>query len=140
MGIDAGFDMVPPLSRGAEDEQNWETFLHIIKEHYKDDLQVEQKPNYIEFKAGEHPKLPYKGHRLLRFSSKISGRTSGVEDYINFVTRIAKKHFGPRVQYWNECFDEYGHYDWKTVNASIKSYEQVRHCHLSKLMLGLCRF
>ncbi|KAK0609069.1 SET domain-containing protein 5 [Lasiodiplodia hormozganensis] len=105
MGIDAGFDM----------------------DHYKDDVQVEVKPNYIEFKAGEHPLLPFEGHKFLRFSSKISGSiasTTGVESYINTVTRIAKVHFGSRVQPWNECFDQYGEYDWDEVNESMRSYEE----------------
>ena len=132
MGIDAGFDMNPPLSRGVIDKHNWDTFIGFVKEHYKDDDQVEIKPNYINFKAGEHPKLPFEGHKFLRFSSKVSGsiaRSSGVERYIDTVTRIAQAHFGSRVQYWNEGSDQHGVYDWNRVNESVRSYEQVRYTY-----------
>ncbi|KAF2804535.1 SET domain-containing protein [Mytilinidion resinicola] len=130
MGIDAGFDMVPRLSKGVVDRHNWDRFINFIKEHYKDDAQIEIKPNYIIFKAGEHPILPFEGHKFLRFSSKVSGPTAAatrVESYIDTVTRIAKVHFGSRVQYWNEGFDHFGNYDWNEVHESIRSYEQVRH-------------
>ncbi|KAL7917056.1 hypothetical protein ACQKWADRAFT_307697 [Trichoderma austrokoningii] len=127
MGIDAGFDMDPPLSKGVVDKQNWGRFIDVIKEQYKNDTQVEIMPNYINFKAGEHPKLPFEGHKFLRFSSQISGTiasSSGVERYINTITRAARAHFGSRVQYWNEGADQYGVHDWKEVHESIKSYEQ----------------
>lgn len=104
MGIDAGFDMVPRLSKGAADTQNWKSFIEIIKERYATADRVEVKPNYIEFKAGEYPWLPFEGHKFLRFSSKISGsHAKGVEDYIDTVTRAAAAIFGSRVQYWNEA-------------------------------------
>ncbi|KUI59135.1 SET domain-containing protein 5 [Cytospora mali] len=127
MGIDAGFDMVPRLSRGIVDKQNWDSFINQIKELYKDDAQVEIKPNYIVFKAGEHPKLPLEGHKFLRFSSKISGRIASetrVESYINAITRVARARFGFRIQYWNECADQHGYYDWNEVHESVRSYEQ----------------
>lgn len=129
MGIDAGFDMVPRLSRGVVDRQNWDRFIDIVREHYKDDTQVEFKPSHIEFKAGEHPTLPLECHKFLRFSSKISGRiaaTTRVEGYIKTVTAIARVIFGSRILYWNECADQRGHYDWHEVYESIRSYEQVR--------------
>jgi hypothetical protein len=126
MGIDAGFDMVPRLSKGAVDRQNWQSFIKIIKEHYQNDDIVEVKPNYIVFKAGEHPLLPFEGHKFLRFSSKISGsHAKGVEEYIDTVTRVAKVNFGSRVRYWNEDADERGFYNWQDVHDSFKSYEQV---------------
>ncbi|PON20065.1 hypothetical protein TGAM01_v211069 [Trichoderma gamsii] len=127
MGIDAGFDMDPPLSKGGVDKQNWGRFIDLIKEQYKDDVQVEIMPNYIKFNVGENPKLPFEGHKFLRFSSKVSGAiasSSGVERYINTVTRVAKAHFGSRVQYWNEGANQYGVHDWKKVSESIRSYEQ----------------
>ena len=34
MGIDAGFDVVPRLSKGAVDMQNWRSFILAIKERY----------------------------------------------------------------------------------------------------------
>lgn len=129
MGIDAGFDVVPPLSKGVVDRHNWARFIDMIKEHYKGDGQVEIKPNYIEIKAGEHPKLPFEGHKLLRFSSKVSGviaKTSRAEHYIDTVTRVAQAHFGSRIRYWNEAADQRGFYDWNEVHESIRSYEQVR--------------
>jgi len=130
MGTDAGFDISPPLSKGFVDRQNWSKFIDFIKELYRGDSKVEIKPNYINFNAGEHPKLPLEGYKCLRFSSKVSGSTaaaSGVERYINTVTKIAQVHFGSRIQYWNEGADQYGIYDWNTVHRSIESYEQVRH-------------
>jgi hypothetical protein len=116
MGIDAGFDMVPRLSKGAVDRQNWQSFIKTIKEHYQNDDLVEVKPNYIVFKAGEHPLLPFEGHKFLRFSSKISGsHAKGVEEYIDTVTQVAKVHFGSRVRAWNEAADEVGVYNWQEV-------------------------
>ena len=129
MGIDAGFDMVPRLSKGIVDKHNWDKFINTIKSVYKDDDKVEIKPNYILFKAGEHPALPFEGHKFLRFSSKISGSNAaatGVEAYIDMVQRMAETMFGSRVRCWNECFDQYGHYDWNEIHESIRSYEQVR--------------
>lgn len=128
MGIDAGFDMVPPLSKGTVDQRNWEAFLDIIKTCYDDDPQVEIMPNYIEFKAGEHPTLPFECHKFLRFSSKISGSgAGGVEGYIRTTLRAAQMKFGDRVQPWHEARDQYGHYDWREVNDSWRSYSQVGH-------------
>ncbi|KAF2416955.1 SET domain-containing protein [Tothia fuscella] len=127
MGIDAGFDMDPPLSKSAIDRHDWEQFIAAVKARYKDDDQFEIKSNYINFRAGEHPKLPFEGHKFLRFSSKISGsnaRTSGVEQIIVTVGRIARSHFGSRVKYWNEAANEYGVYGWEKVDESIISYIQ----------------
>jgi hypothetical protein len=123
MGMDAGFDMVPHLSKGVVDRHNWDRF-------YEGDIQVEVKPNYILFRAGEHPRLPFEGHKFLRFSSKITGRIAsaqGVENFIETVASIAKIHFGSRVQDWNEVADQHGAYGWDEVRESIRSYEQVRY-------------
>lgn len=126
MGINAGFDMVPRLSKGAVDKQNWQSFIKVIKEHYQNDDFVEIKPNYIRFKTGEHPLLPFEGHKFLRFSSKISGSNAkGVEEYIDTVARVAWVSFGSRVRCWNETTDERGFYNWQDVHSSIESYEQV---------------
>lgn len=128
MGVDAGFDMVPRLSKGAVDRQNWQSFIECIKEKYQNDELVEIKPNYIIFKAGEHPMLPFEGHKFLRFSSKISGsHARGVWAYLETVTRIAKVSFGSRVRTWNEAADGMGVYDWHEVHDSFRSYKQV--CH-----------
>ncbi|KAG6026858.1 hypothetical protein E4U41_001146, partial [Claviceps citrina] len=82
MGIDAGFDMVPRLSATGSDRLKWKTFLVHIEDEYLDDPLVELKPNYIVFKVGEHPVLPFEGHKFLRFSSKIS-LDDGAKAYIN---------------------------------------------------------
>ena len=126
MGIDAGFDMVPRLSKGMLDRQKWDAFIATVKTRYKDDKLVEVKPNYIEFHAGEHPRLPFEGHKLLRFSSNISGsHAEGVYEYILAVTQIAESAFGTRVQRWDESVDRWGIYGWQEVKGSFKTYEQV---------------
>ncbi|KAF9728645.1 Nephrocystin-3-like protein 2 [Paraphaeosphaeria minitans] len=127
MGIDAGFDMVPPLFKGGVDRHDWDHLIDFVRTRFKDDPQVEIKSNYIAFKAGEHPMLPFEGHKFLRFSSKVSGSTAaatGVEQYIDIVARLAKVRFGSRVQYWNEAWDRYGIYECDEVNESFRSYEQ----------------
>ncbi|KAI0134061.1 hypothetical protein BJ170DRAFT_591053 [Xylariales sp. AK1849] len=127
MGIDAGFDMVPRLSRATEDRLKWDQFIESVKLFYDCDEQVDIGTCVITFKAGEHPSLPVKGHKFLRFSSKVSGgiaTETAVEDYIRMVTCMAKASFGARVQFWHESADQYGFYDWTSVYASIKSYEQ----------------
>lgn len=88
MDINSGFDMVPPLSKGQADRDKWGSFMKFMKNFYQYDDLVEVQPNYIVFKAGEHPKLPFEGHKFLRFSSKISGRPGEiVVDYIKEATR-----------------------------------------------------
>ncbi|KAF2789412.1 SET domain-containing protein [Melanomma pulvis-pyrius CBS 109.77] len=140
MGIDAGFDMVPRLSKGVVDKHNWDQFISSIKQHYRDDPQVETKPNYILFKAGERPKLPFEGHKFLRFSSKVSGAKAAAtraQSYIDTVTRVARVHFGSRVQCWNDGADRYGTYDWGEVNESIESYEQPEsHTSIASFLTG----
>ncbi|KAF1837749.1 SET domain-containing protein [Decorospora gaudefroyi] len=125
MGIDAGFDMVPRLSKSALDRFNWDSFIRRVKEEYKDDDRVEIKPNYIEFNVGEHPLLPFEGHKFLRFSSKISGSLCGdAQEYVSTVSLIAEVSFGSRALCWSEIYDQYGHYGWKEVHESIRTYEQ----------------
>ncbi|ESZ94009.1 hypothetical protein SBOR_5587 [Sclerotinia borealis F-4128] len=125
MGIDAGFDMVPRLSESAVDRKSWQFLIELIKKQYESDGLVEVRHNYIVFKAGEHPRLPFEGHKLLRFSSKISGRCAGgVKDYIDTVTQVAKLLFGSRVRKWSENFDETEFYNWQVVHESFRSYEQ----------------
>ena len=126
LGIDAGFDMFPPLSQSAEHKENWESFIETVKNLYEGDDIVEIKPNYIEFKVAEHPLLPFEGHKFLRFSSKISGRQGKeVERYIYVVRKAAEAPLDSQVQSWNEMCDTRGNYSWEEINTSIKSYEQV---------------
>lgn len=129
MGLDAGFDMVPRLSRGTEDSLKWKNFIDLIKEFYDTDEQVEIGEYAIRFKAGEHPSLPLEGHKFLRFSSKISERIAsetGVDAYIQRVRFTAEKLFGARVHSWDESFDQDGFYDGRSVCDSIKTYSQVK--------------
>lgn len=118
--------MVPRLTRGTSDAQLWARFINAVKEHYKDDAEVDMTPNYILFKVGEHPSLPFEGHKFLRFSSKVSGSLCHAKSYIDTVAAAAKAIFGTRIQYWNEAFDQFGHYDWSEVYESIRSYYEVR--------------
>ena len=109
----------------------------VLKERYENYDQVEIKPNYMLFKAGEHSKLPFEGYKLLRFSSKVSGniaRITGIEKYVDTVTLVAKLNFGSRVRYWNEACDQRGYYEWEDVNESFRSYEQV--CDATFRLLG----
>ncbi|KAI5456710.1 hypothetical protein BGZ63DRAFT_408854 [Mariannaea sp. PMI_226] len=102
MGFDAGFDMVPQLTRTATDSRDWEIFIAFLKEHYRDSKRILIKPNCLLFKVGKHPIIPVEGHKFLHFSSKISGKAaldSGIKDYINTVTQITKIIFGGHVQY-----------------------------------------
>lgn len=124
MGVDAGFDMVPRLSRGVVDKFNWDRFIQIVKARYKDDERVKIHPKYIVFEAGEHPKLPLEGHKFLRFSSKISG-AGNVNLYIREIASVAKAIFGYRVSSWHEGADQHGHYNWTEVHESVRSYAEV---------------
>jgi hypothetical protein len=47
--------MVLRLSKGAADRQNWQSSIEFVKEYYQNDDLVEITPNYIVFKAREHP-------------------------------------------------------------------------------------
>ncbi|KAK6536587.1 hypothetical protein TWF281_000814 [Arthrobotrys megalospora] len=125
MGYDAGFDLVPQLSQSPEDKTLWTTFISKIQDRYSSDPDVEFKQNYIEWKKGEHPLLPYSGHKFMRFSSKISGRCEEVEEDLIEVARIARGVFGKRVHWWSELCDDFGVYGWKEVNESLKAYDEV---------------
>ncbi|CAG1959692.1 unnamed protein product [Fusarium graminearum] len=129
MGIDAGFNMVPQLSRTEADHKAWDIFINMVKERYRTDERMKVNSNYIFFNAGEGPILPFEGFKFMRFSSnKVSGSTAtttGVWDIIKAVTRIAKSIFGSRVYYWSEVADNYGYYKWDEVHASIESYDKI---------------
>ncbi|KAL3426788.1 set domain-containing protein 5 [Phlyctema vagabunda] len=112
MGIDAGFDMYPALSKGVVDRQNWGRFIDFVKELYKNDSQVEIKPNYINFKAGSIPCFPLRATNFCVLAPR-------------YRARIAQVHFGSRIRYWHEGADDHGAYDWNEVNESLTSYEQA---------------
>ena len=137
MGIDAGFDIIPRLSKGPVDKQIWRSFIKVIKERYQTDNLVEIRPNYLKFKAGEHPLLPFENHKFLRFSSKISGsHAKGVKKYIDTVIRVTQVSFDSRVRYWNEAADELGFYNWQEVHTSVESYKQVYYNILNMTVEG----
>ncbi|KPM44218.1 hypothetical protein AK830_g2356 [Neonectria ditissima] len=134
MGIDAGFDMVPRLTTGTADKKDWEMFLDSVATYYQDDDKVVAEPYGLRFKVGEHPVLPFEGHKFLRFSSKISGRDGRAEDYILIVSRIAKRIFGPKVYRWREGGEMTGYYGWAEVNESIASYGRSDKPEISTLV------
>jgi hypothetical protein len=116
MGVDVGFDMVPPLE--PESQSRWENFLDSV---LQDDPVVKLNQLEIEFEVGEHPCLPRAGYAFRRFSSKVSG-SSLAEPYIREVYKIARRHFGAQVELWNEYVDQCGHYGWDEVHAVKKKY------------------
>lgn len=123
MGVDCGFDMVPPLTGLDSDTIRWRAFIEKIKEIFQNDPVVQLQPRFIEFQVGEHPLLPFEGHKFLRFSSKTSGfRSAAAEPYIDDVYRLARTFFGEQVRFWHELNEGNGFYDWKAVNESFKSY------------------
>ncbi|KAI2623100.1 SET domain-containing protein [Hypoxylon sp. NC1633] len=123
MGLDVGFDMVPPLSKETKDAQDWANFLHCVRGYYKDDPNVVTESHYITFEAGEHPMLPFEGHKFLRFSSNLTGsNATGVYEYIEMVTAMAKMIFGHRVYSWSEAADQHGFYGWDKVYSARKTW------------------
>ncbi|KAF4948913.1 hypothetical protein FGADI_9197 [Fusarium gaditjirri] len=123
MGIDVGFGMVPRLSSGVEDQQAWKQFIDHTKVIYEDDSRVKVKANYIEFEVGEHPLLPFEGHKFLRFSSKLNSN-GNVSSYIYSIMSLARRYFGPRVHPWNDGLDQFGYYSWNEVHDSFELYDQ----------------
>lgn len=129
MSAVAGFDMVPPLSTEASDQQKWTSFIEAVKAFYQDDPEIEIMPNWIDFFAGDYLRLPYEGHKFLRFCSGISHSTAAISDIegcIELVTCLAQAYFDRRIHRWDERRDQRGVHDWDAVNESIQSYEQVR--------------
>jgi hypothetical protein len=146
MGIDCGFDIYPPLERTPANQVRYELFLHEVLAAYGlqlDDganttatdsdniicVETESKKSYIEFMVGEHPYLPRRCEHLLRFSSKVSGR-SVAEPHIRRVCKIARQHFGDRVYFWHDM-DELGSsirhsgcYNWCEVYAARRRMEK----------------
>ncbi|KAF5711077.1 SET domain-containing protein [Fusarium mundagurra] len=120
----AGFDMVPRLSSGREDQQTWDEFIERVMIVYEYDSEVEIKANYIKFKAGEQLLLPFEGHKFLRFSSTPNDDWSIVEGYIDILLVIAREFFDFRVREWREERKELGYYSEKEVKESFRLYEQ----------------
>jgi hypothetical protein len=118
MGVDIGFDIVPPL--GPESQLRWEIFLDNVLRRYQDDPVVERHQLEIVFAVGEHPRLPHAGYAFRRFSSGPTTHLAG--PYITEVRRIACIHFGDQVKIWSEVEDKLGHYGRDEVYAVRKEY------------------
>ena len=132
MGFEMGFDMVPLLTRGTIDKTRWNMMITEIQKHYQDDPNVDVTPTYLVFKAGDYPKLPFESHKFLCFKSQIKsddddGRPIGAQHYVHTIAKFAQEAFGPRIRKWNEFKRTYSVYDWRRMNESIRSYEQVIH-------------
>lgn len=126
MATEAGFDLVPPLGKGMLDKHKWHSFIEAIKERYQKDDRVKIKPNYIKFKAGDRPLLPFEGHKFLSFGSTISGSQSKeIKEYIKTVSSIAYLNFGCRVHCWESGVKAGRFYSKQAVDKSVLSYEQV---------------
>ena len=123
MGYDCGFDMVPRLSKLNADKIRWRAFIEAVKETYEDDPVFQVQSHVVEFEVGEHPKLPFEGHKFLSFSSKVSGPTlAAAEPYIREVYHIAREYFSQQVRFWHELHDKDGYYGRNEVNESLRSY------------------
>ncbi|KAF4494034.1 SET domain containing protein 5 [Fusarium agapanthi] len=120
---ECGFDMVPRLSSGAEEQQTWDDFIDHVKVAYKDDSKVKIKANYIQIEVGDQLLLPFEGHKFLRFSSKPSD-DSDPYPYIYIITGIACDYFGFRARSWQHSHREFGYYSQNEVNESFRLYEQ----------------
>jgi hypothetical protein len=129
MGLDSGFDMWPRLGNSLADTKKWSSFLDDVKDYYRQDPNVENKWNYVLFKAGKHILLlPTEGHKFLRFSSIVSADLANPKEarnYIKTVSMMAEITFGSRIQYWDADSGQQGKYDWNQVHASIRSYDDV---------------
>ena len=74
-GIDAGFDLSPPVDARNEGEVDaWHCFFRAVETEFEDDPKVSFQNGRLVFEAGEHPKLPFDGTSFRRFSA--SPRTS----------------------------------------------------------------
>jgi|SRR5271168_311288 len=123
MGYDCGFDMVPRLEDTPSNATKWKIIIDAVRQMSIYDPVMVTRDRYLEFEVGEHPLLPFEGHKFLRFSSKVSGPiTYKARPYIEAVYKISKREFDEWVQFWNEGIDVYGHYDWVEVNKSLASF------------------
>lgn len=127
MGLDAGFDISPPLSTPS-DLETWGEFLFRIRQEFvADDARVEDNKHWcgvggIVFRVGEHPWLPYDGRKFRRFSAKITGsaaRKDDVDFYLTAVRLIAKEYFGQRIKPWDQSCDVDGMYSWTEVREAL---------------------
>lgn len=106
MGIDIGFDLVPPLKE-EEELRKWDLFIQEIEAKYKKDdiLETKEDKSKLVFKVGEYPELVRSGKWFRRFSSKL---TSGdnPRKYIDDVADVAIRYFGDRIVFWTQYGEE----------------------------------
>ncbi|KAF5592105.1 SET domain-containing protein [Fusarium pseudocircinatum] len=120
----SGFDMVPRLSSGAQDQLRWDEFIERVMDVYGGDIDVEFKDNYIKFEAGEQLLLPLEGHKFLRFSSTLNDHWLTAETCIDVLRVIAREFFDFRIRGWREQENEFGYYTENEVKDSLRLYEQ----------------
>lgn len=108
MGVDAGFDIFPPLD--SSNQKEWDDFLAKVKETFADDSAFQEDEKRIYFVVGEHPTLTKTAEDFRTFTSKISGSCVLAEKYIEIVAKIARSHFRDRVHLWNEEYSERDHH------------------------------
>ncbi len=117
MGYSAGFDMAPPIE--PRELPKWRAFLDEVRRAYRDEPIFKETDLQLEFTVGEHPALLKDGTCFRRFSSKVSGpRTREAEPVLEHVRDIARRHFGTRVKYWRELYEQYGPYSWSEIHAT----------------------
>ncbi|KAI5464358.1 hypothetical protein BGZ63DRAFT_401314 [Mariannaea sp. PMI_226] len=148
MGLCSGFDVYPPFERTANNQAQYELFIHHVLDEYRFfDTEDESEPQkkeednvlvvdlesetcYIKFLVGEiHPYLPRRVDHFIRFSSRYDGKIEA-RPHISRVYRIAREHFRDQVYPWNVSSDfgpyicRHGCYSWTEVYAAEKRFEQ----------------
>jgi hypothetical protein len=144
MGIDAGFDLFPPLST-AEEFKKWQILFKFVEKLCQTESRESQSEdkipdfmktaivseNGITFKVGEHPHLPIQGYFFRRFSSKISMQDGGAaHECIKLVRCIAEKFFPGRIHY----FSDFGLFDDEP--EPIYSWDEVIEAHKKERMFS----
>jgi hypothetical protein len=132
VGADAGFDIAPPFQASSDvDQSRWASFVNEVEETYKDDSIMRREHKWLVFAVGEHPRLPWQPQGFRRFSAKITGGLAkNVLSYLQGVYRIAVKHFGARVIWWNELVgDDWGIYGWDEVHAAAAEWDPPKVQH-----------
>lgn len=116
MGLEAGFDLSPPLENTEADNKRWNAFLSEIRRacvYHR--FRMKEHARGIWFHVGECPFLPNRGYLFRRFSSEVS-RDNIADDVIFWVLKIAERHFGvQRIHYWLDSAGKPGPHDWLEV-------------------------